>query len=622
MRLPLHWNRLMRYNETIQLIFNNKSSMKKLLFAFFAMAAIVGCSKDEAGPELNKADGNASFLKVNLKSAGSMTKAPGTFEYGTADENAVNSVTFYFFDENGDPYAVQDQKNYIYGDGKDLGWYTPQGTTAQSIEKISGLVLVIKQVQKDKQGVADIPAQMVALLNVPNNFNKTMSLNDLNEKVLNSLTTEVNSDVASTKYFIMSNSVFAKDGKVVNTASITADNLFDANIEPGEPGYNPPGTILQEGQGGVPANITPVKIYVERVAAKVRVQGATEEVSLTKIPVMSEDGKTQLTDSEDNLVYAKVLGWDVTNNTDEANLLKSIDPTWTEETLGFKWNNDSFFRSYWANTTDEPLHNLTFNDLKVGENENLPVFNYYFENTAEARTSNGVDVDANNGYGTPNTSANQAPQLLVAAQLVKDDGTPISLGRWYGKNYTEAGVKAAMVATVDHRLYVEDTKNSTDEKIAFRAITAEDVAFEQELQTAAEKRYNVFMTAKAGVTYYDANGKNVTSVVAEGENAVTEKETAKYILENVDPAQIWKNGYAYYYVTIKHFGAENTRGEYGLVRNHLYDIKISSVNGFGTPVFEPGYVITPEKPVDGTATNLSAEINILSWHLVEQEVIL
>lgn len=593
--------------------------MRKLLFAFFAMAAIVGCSKDEAGPELNKADGNASFLKVNLKSAGSMTKAPatGTFEYGTADENAVNSVTFYFFDGNGDPYAVQDQKNYIFGDVTD--WTTMQGTPVQSIEKISGLVLVIKQVQN-----GDIPAQMVALLNVPNDFNKTMSLTDLNEKVLTSLTTKFTSDEAGTKeYFIMSNSVFEKDGNVVNTAPITTDNLFDANIEPGEPGYNAPGTILQEGQEGVPANITPVEIYVERVAAKVRVQGATQEVSLTKIPVMSEDGKTQLTDSGDNLVFAKVLGWDVTNNTDEANLLKSIEPTWTNDYLGFIWNNPDYFRSYWANTTDEPLHNLTFNDLMVGENETLPEFNYYFENTAEAKTSNGVDVDANNGYLNSNTTANQAPQLLVAAQLVKEDGkTPISLGRWYGKNYTEADVKDAMVATVDHRLYVIDTEKSTGEQIAFKAITANDVEFEQEKQTAPEKRYNVFMTAKAGVTYYDANGKNVTSVVAEGENAVTEKETAKYILENVDPAQIWTDGYAYYYVTIKHFGAEGKRGEYGLVRNHLYDIKISSVKGFGTPVFEPGYVITPEKPVDGTATNLSAEIKILSWHLVEQEVIL
>lgn len=574
--------------------------MRKLLFAFFAMAAIVGCSKDEAGPELNKADGNASFLKVNLKSAGSMTKAPGTFEYGTDDENAVNSVTFYFFDENGDPYAVQDQKNYIFGDKKDLGWTTPEGTTAGSIEKLSGLVLVIKQVQN-----GDIPAQMVALLNVPNDFNETMSLTKLEEKVLTSLTTEV----AGTKYFIMSNSVFEKDGNVVNTASITADNLFDANIEPGEPGYNAPGTILQQGQGGVPTSITPVEIYVERVAAKVRVQGANG-VTLTKIPVMSEDGQTQLTDSDDNLVFAKVLGWDVTNNTDEANLLKSIDPTWTKDYLGFIWNNPDYFRSYWAKTTDEPLHNLTFNDLKEGDNENLPVFNYYFENTAEAKSSNGVDVDANYGYNNSNKDANQAPQLLVAAQLVKDDGTPISLGRWYGKNYTEAGVKDAMVATVDHRLYVEDKEKSTNEKIAFKAITADDVVFEQALQTAEKERYNVFMTADPDVTYYDAKGEEVTAA------------EAKYILENVDPAQIWTNGYAYYYVTIKHFGAEDTRGEYGLVRNHLYDIKISSVNGFGTPVFDPGYVITPEKPVDDTATNLSAEINILSWHLVQQEVIL
>jgi hypothetical protein len=85
---------------------------------------------------------------------------------------------------------------------------------------------------------------------------------------------------------------------------------------------------------------------------------------------------------------------------------------------------------------------------------------------------------------------------------------------------------------------------------------------------------------------------------------------------------MWTNGYAYYYTTIKHFGAEGKTGEYGMVRNHVYDIKIDGITGFGTPVYEPGQIITPEKPEEDVALNLSARINILAWHLVSQNVTL
>jgi hypothetical protein len=59
-----------------------------------------------------------------------------------------------------------------------------------------------------------------------------------------------------------------------------------------------------------------------------------------------------------------------------------------------------------------------------------------------------------------------------------------------------------------------------------------------------------------------------------------------------------------------------------MVRNHVYDIKIDGITGFGTPVYEPDKIITPEKPEEDVALNLSARINILSWHLVSQNVTL
>ena len=564
-----------------------------------AAVAVIGCQKEPAG-SVQVADGTASFLSVNLNAAGAMTKAAeDTFEYGLATENAVNSVTFYFFKENGDPYVVQGVENWMSGTvnswttGADGQQIQKPGALAPTLEKVSGMVLVIKQHQDPN----DLPAKMVAILNGDNTvFNKSMSLSQLENVVLNSLT--------NGGAFTMSNSVYADGTVKINTTAISKENLFSANIEPGQVGYNPPGVILTPGAAGVPTGITPVEIYVERVAVKVRVHGATG-VDLTKVPVMSADGEgaTQLTDAAGNAVYMKVLGWDVTNNTDETYLLKDINPSWTD--LGFTpWNNPAFFRSYWATTTDEPLHNITFADLKNGKNLN-PGHAYYFENTAAAAESNGVDVDKDNGYtnadGLVSGTKNQAPQLLVAAQLVDVAGKAIDIAKWYGKLYTIDDVMDAMVGTIDHRLFTKDGNN-------INPVVRTDFAFEQAAQTVGSKRYNVYVKVKEGATEgYYVNEKGESYTIKQVED----------ILATVDPAQMFKDGYTYYYTTIQHFGKAK-----GLVRNHCYDIAIENVVGFGTPVWNEGHVITPEKPTDETAVNLSARINILAWHIVSQDVTL
>ena len=549
----------------------------KLFFAAMAAVAVIGCQKEVGGSVTGEADGMASFLKVNLNTAGTITKAlPGNFESGSDEENKVNSVTFYFFDAEGKKYVIQNMENYMTGNVSDWDW--TKGKT-NSIEEVSGLILVIKQSN------GDVPAQMVAVLNAPTELQRSMTLAELN-KSINTLY-DVNNG------FIMSNSVYGDGGQGIQTTAITENNLFNANLEVGDPGYNPPGTILEPDNTDVPDDIAPVEIYVERVAAKVTVAGA-EGVELTEIPVYAEDGETQLTVGDgDNAknVFVKITGWDVTNNTASSHILKQLSANYDPAPFT-TWNNVAFFRSYWANTDAEPLHNLTYDDLTSNDAK------YYHENTAAASESNGVDVDDNGTYENPNTIGNQAPQLLVAATLVDENGDPIDLARWYGKNYTEEGVKKAMIATVDHRLYTKSEDKYT-------SITADDVVFSQTGQTAERKRYEVYASANEETEYYDAAGNPMEL------NAVNE------ILNAIEPAQIWKDGKTYYYTTISHFGSST-----GMVRNHCYQILIDSVKGFGTPVYESDFVITPEKPVDSEAVNLSARINILQWHLVNQNVTL
>ncbi|WP_300851937.1 fimbria major subunit, partial [uncultured Bacteroides sp.] len=63
----------------------------------------------------------------------------------------------------------------------------------------------------------------------------------------------------------------------------------------------------------------------------------------------------------------------------------------------------------------------------------------------------------------------------------------------------------------------------------------------------------------------------------------------------------------------------NAKGKYGVVRNHVYAANIHSLVGLGTPVYDPEEVIYPEKP-GGDDTYIAAEIRILSWRIVNQNI--
>ena len=83
-------------------------------------------------------------------------------------------------------------------------------------------------------------------------------------------------------------------------------------------------------------------------------------------------------------------------------------------------------------------------------------------------------------------------------------------------------------------------------------------------------------------------------------------------LAAVQPALVYKNGMTYYWLDIKHLGAEGKTAEYGIVRNHVYKVNINDITGYGTPVYNGTTdFINLEKPED-IVTYVSAQINILS----------
>lgn len=548
----------------------------KLFFAAMAAVAIVGCNKEVAEtPAI--ADGEASFLSVNLKAAGTITRAaePGTFVFGEEHENSVETIHFYFFDAEGNAYAVQAGSNNI-------AWYEGDKEEDPNVEEISDLVLVIKK-SKDVP-----PAKMVVVLNAPKDLQvNSISLSELEEAVTTNLTNESGD-------FVMTNSVYA-DGlnNVINATEISGDNFFTTTDELKD--VNPGDVFYADEVSTLPIKINPVEVYVERVAAKVDVELAEDGLYDTGAEINGEK------------VYAKVLGWDITNTTDQAYVLKQINPTWGEE-LGFEpWNIPGLYRSYWANTTATPKHGKTFEAL-IGANLETP-YNYYFENTLPA--GDGVNVVD----GTSAEGHNQTPQLLVAAQLVTvdvdGDTEPVEFAKWYDVVYSVEGVEKAMLNSVASKLYKKVSVTTGEEgetETRYEKIDLDDVVLYQVDEKTADNRYEVKLMLAEENEYYSPAEASVN-----GEPYTAEE--VKALLESVSPAQVWKDGHSYYYTNINHFGTAT-----GMVRNHVYKVNIEAMHGLGTPVFEDGHIITPEKPEKQEALNIAAKINILSWHVVSQNV--
>lgn len=333
-------------------------------------------------------------------------------------------------------------------------------------------------------------------------------------------------------------------------------------------------TIANIGKTEAEALANPVTIHVERVAAKV-------------VFTADNGGKFAVEkEIEGKAVYAQIKGFELYNDYQESWLIKRIDPTWTN--MGFNWNDADWFRSYWAQSLGKAFDNNTF--AWSTDNKGLNEWDYLGENT-RAWTE----------------EADVRTKVVVKAQLVDSEGNPFEVVNWYGKDYIGEDDLKIVVANTLKNTYFSSADGST-----FVGLTPEDIKCVDRLVTDA-KAYEVYFqlsTDGANKTWYKYEGGNYNYIDVPSFNTA---------LAAVQPALVYKNGMTYYWLDIKHLGAEGKTAEYGIVRNHVYKVNINDITGYGTPVYDgTSDFINLEKPED-IVTYVSAQINILSWRVVEND---
>ncbi len=567
--------------------------MKKYLFIALAALGFAACTEsgDEKTPVQN-AEMEESYIAINLMAADNDTRAAADsygYELGTDAERAVNKAFFFFFDENGNPFNVIGAPATAPGGTKNhLSLTIDEDTTSDmpNVSDIKNAVLVLNTYK----GI--YPKQIVAVLNwTP--ADRPYTLEELQTVVVNnSLGNDING-------YVMSNSVYSNGTNIMAATPITADNIKTSEAE---------------------ALGAPVNIYVERTAAKVVVTNTTvanNRYAVTDVNGMKPVGGNPRT------VYVELLGWELYNEFDETNLVKSIE-NWNSNIIGLTWNDSPFYRCYWAKTRNERTTNDTFAWSYINPTSNGLPTAYGYEIASEA---NYTDRDTYTYCGENTldwTTKDVRTKVILKGRLVEDDGNdgyqPIELAQWYGNEY--AGVsdlKTAVANSLKYTLYYYDTDGDK-----YVSIAPEHIEIVHGSQVNAEAYEVGFQLSTAGKekTWFKYNSEEDFDSFGDIADGVNTTNTNEY-LKGVKPAVLYMNGDTYYIVDIEHLGADDTTTEYGVVRNHVYQIDIQSIKGYGSPGYSSlGHIVdTPEYPEDEEQSSfVAAKINVLSWKVVKQGV--
>lgn len=520
--------------------------MKKYLFIALAAMGFAACAeKAETNVSVNNGEVESSYIAVSF-SADEMTRADDEkFDLGTNDERAVKCAHFFFFNGQDNPFIIDGTKNWLRVDTNDI---TDVSSATENVN-----VSDIKTIMAIKNYKGEYPSQIVAVLNYDDNDGLAATY------TLDALCKNLVKIQGQGNAFVMSNSVYANEDQKLE---VNAAVLTPANI----------------GKSPEEAAQNAVTIHVERLAAKVTVKTDGDNNGV-------RTGAYEVGKVGDETIYAVIDAWDFYNEYYDSRLVKDIDPTWTGA-IGFPWNNQAYYRSYWAVTPERAF-----------PEDNMVSYNTLKKNFDKAY------------YCGENTLAGNETEVVLKAHFVKAGGSNVEVATWMAHSYLgEKNLRTVVANSLANRIYYKENgeyKNITPDDL--KVVEADEVNPNTEAEL---KAYHVFFQLS------DDNTKDWYLYSAETGFVYNTNEKINIVLGGVEPALLYKGGQAYYHTTIKHLGAKESETEFGVVRNHSYIVNVTKIEGFGTPVFDPNTKFEPETPED-FKTFVAADVRILSWRLVD-----
>lgn len=173
------------------------------------------------------------------------------------------------------------------------------------------------------------------------------------------------------------------------------------------------------------------------------------------------------------------------------------------------------------------------------------------------------------------------------------------------------------------------------------------------VNAANEKNSSGELLNSANKGIYVSTDKGFLQVVADGTNSTTEGKTLEdegkitfskanlYLMQQVGYAYYYKTGLAYFNIPVKHLGwyrkgnsnrtldgttykdnavldwSKVLPGDFGMVRNHVYEIEVESISGLATGIGNEKTPIVP--PATPTDYYVSYAVHILKWAIVPKQ---
>lgn len=518
------------------------------------------CSSDEpaGGDQTTTPVGEERYMTVRIQTAGmggtrsgDASFAEGDAEFEAAANNKESNITaetirFYFFTEDGNPYIMSAAN--VNGEVSNTNMVKPtqiaQTNSPGETPSIEGVLVL--GVSADQGYLGTSPAKVVCVAN-SNNFaayaNHTLS--ELKAMRTASLPSVWDS-------FLMTSSTYYDESQ--------KDNGFNGEIF-----YSDIKDKVKKTHAEALAD--PADIYIERLAAKVRVTGIGVWPSLDKDNTDATASYTFVNatgTTETKKLNVRLTGWRMHNLANNTYNFKNIDRAITNPPFD-GWNDLLRHRSYWAITPSSSQ--LTQNSYDIYDNTQF--YRGNFDSSKPTENIRYIYPNTQTPDCSPTTRLGNATAIVVRGVVEFEDGTPANIVYWGGTYYEESVFKSIVV-----NAYNADKDDSAK-------ITEADVA-------------------------WTSNSTNNTWGVR-----VRNNDGGYTTYSRFSNVSRWIDGVTSFYANIQHFGKK-----IGVVRNHIYDYEFNGVIGLGVP----GNDIVDPKPEEETW--LSARITVLNWHVVKNSILL
>lgn len=575
------------------------------------MLTVASCSSSDditGGNGGENAEGSTSYLVINLNSVGNApasrgySQGGGLYDNGETLENQINKVRFYFYNADGTAYKLQNTGT----NGDVQNWIDQNVTTGKEDQSVtvSGKTQAVL-VLSGESNVS--PASMLVVVN------PEVGSSQLDENMVcrwSKMRTELTGKTFHDgNGFVMTNSTYEDGGKDLCT-TLLAGRTFSTKDKALD---NPVDVYVERINAKVKASIAANNTNFEKVTTDVKLDGVNfngkYKTKVGDLTVTKSDGSTK-----DIPVFAYIEAWGVADENDQSTYYKQIDvQNWTDATLGFDgtgtpWSSRDYHRCFWSKGVafggTDPVHNPTnhpFSEYKANLGDAL----YTLPNTP-------TNYLGTTGKAYDDPMKSELTKFLVTARLAYDDGSgnilPAEICTYKGQKFL--GQKNVKKVIADELGTYYKMKTSTA-GTTYEKIEPTDIEFSTTTDGGSLKLQDYQVVAKL---------KNITELyrMSGGSYVHANMADVKNELQAV-PVEIHNGGRTYYYTPIKHLGKPKSIAEYGIVRNHSYQVELGSIKGFGTPVYDPDKKIVPVVPSDDL-TYLAARINVLSWRVVPSKV--